>query len=75
MKRNIEKQIEEYKRLFMYGKPGANAPAGADFYAREYIQIAELSQGDLFTAIDKSLMFAFMVGMKYGQKQSKGGKA
>lgn len=75
MKRNVEKQIKEYKTLFAYGKPGASIPIGASFYVSEYYQIKELSQGDLFTAIDNALMFAFMVGMKYGQKQSKGGKA
>lgn len=66
MKRNVKKYIDEYNKLFTGDKD--------KFYANDIDQLytmAKDSPGNLaFSCIQNSLLFGFMIGMKYGQEQT-----
>lgn len=64
MRRNVEKYINEYKRLFY--KDGQ--PRKASFIMSEYKTLSDISS-DKFELVDNSIMFAFMVGYKYGMSK------
>lgn len=62
--RDIKKAITDYRKKFEGTKRGY-------FLVTDYLQIKELSEGDIWKCMDNALMSGFMIGYRLGVKETK----
>lgn len=67
MKRNAKNLIEQYNKKYLNN--ANNSTVGA-FYTSDYVQIKDLSKGDLYEAIENALKVGFIVGYNRAKREN-----